>query len=383
MMSLSKKKIMLITERRADYSRFKPILKLIKNDKNLNYNLIVTGLHLLKTHGKTIKEIKKDGFVVHKVIKNFNDKSLNKSGAEMTTALGKVFLELSNYVKKINPDIILSGFDIGANFALTVVGAHLNIPVAHIQGGEVTGSIDESLRHAMSKFSNYHFVANQDAKIRLIKMGEIKKDIFVVGCPSIDALNFEKDLSFKKICERFNLDSKKKFILLIQHPVTSELNASKLQIIETLKAIKKTGIQALIILPNNDAGYFDIVKNIKNSKLKWTETFSLAEYKTLLKKCSVLVGNSSSGIHEAATYKIPVVNIGTRQNKRLKPKNVISVGYKSKNIFKAINLATSLKFKKKISKIKNPYGSGNSAKKIIRILKKIDLNRSTQKTISY
>lgn len=383
MMSLSKKKIMLITERRADYSRFKPILKLIKNDKNLNYNLIVTGLHLLKTHGKTIKEIKKDGFVAHKVIKNFNNKSLNKSGAEMTTALGKVFLELSNYVKKINPDIILSGFDIGANFALTVVGAHLNIPVAHIQGGEVTGSIDESLRHAMSKFSNYHFVANQDAKIRLIKMGEIKKDIFVVGCPSIDALNSEKDLSFKKICERFNLDSKKKFILLIQHPVTSELNASKLQIIETLKAIKKTGIQALIILPNNDAGYFDIVKNIKNSKLKWTETFSLAEYKTLLKKCSVLVGNSSSGIHEAATYKIPVVNIGTRQNKRLKPKNVISVSYKSKNIFKAINLATSLKFKKKISKIKNPYGSGNSAKKIIRILKKIDLNRSTQKTISY
>ena len=173
MMSLSKKKIMLITERRADYSRFKPILKLIKNDKNLNYNLIVTGLHLLKTHGKTIKEIKKDGFVVHKVIKNFNDKSLNKSGAEMTTALGKVFLELSNYVKKINPDIILSGFDIGANFALTVVGAHLNIPVAHIQGGEVTGSIDESLRHAMSKFSNYHFVANQDAKIRLIIVGLI------------------------------------------------------------------------------------------------------------------------------------------------------------------------------------------------------------------
>ena len=171
--------------------------------------------------------------------------------------------------------------------------------------------------------------------------------------------------------------------MLIQHPVTSELNVSKLQIIETIKAIKKTGIQALIILPNNDAGYFDIVKNIKNSKLKWTETFSLAEYKTLLKKCSVLVGNSSSGIHEAATYKIPVVNIGTRQNKRLKPKNVISVSYKSKNIFKAINLATSLKFKKKISKIKNPYGSGNSAKKIIRILKKLDLNRSTQKTISY
>ncbi len=127
----------------------------------------MTGLHLLKSHGNTKNEIKSDNFKISKEIKNFQDDGKNTTGAGMAKAMGKVFLQLSEYVEKIKPDIILSGFDIGANFVLTVVGAHLNIPVAHIQGGEVTGSIDESLRHAMSKFSNYHYVANNDAKKRL------------------------------------------------------------------------------------------------------------------------------------------------------------------------------------------------------------------------
>ena len=297
--------------------------------------------------------------------------------------MGKVFLQLSEYVEKIKPDIILSGFDIGANFVLTVVGAHLNIPVAHIQGGEVTGSIDESLRHAMSKFSNYHYVANNDAKKRLVKMGEISKDVHVVGCPSIDALLLEKELNLKKLLKKFRLNEKKKFLLLIQHPITTEVSRSENQIVKTLKAIRKSSIQTLIILPNNDSGYLNIVKKIKKSEFRWTKTLTLSEYKTLLKNCSVLVGNSSSGIHEASTFKIPVVNIGSRQNKRLKPKNVVNVAHDEKQIFKAIKLVLKKSFKAKISKIKNPYGNGRSAKKIVNLLKNIDLSRNTQKTINY
>ena len=255
-----KKKILIITERRADYSRFKPVLNLIKKDKKLEYKLVVTGLHLLKSHGYTINEIKKDKFKISKKIKNFTKKENIMTGAGMTRAMGKIFFELSNYVEKERPDIILSGFDIGANFVLTVIGAHLNIPIAHIQGGEVTGSIDESLRHAMSKFSNYHLVANKDAKNRLIKMGEIKKDIFIVGCPSIDALKHEKEKNFKKLCKKFKIEPMQKFILLIQHPVTSEEKYSSDQIEETLHAIRKIGYQTLIILPNNDTGYYAIVK---------------------------------------------------------------------------------------------------------------------------
>lgn len=378
-----KRKVLLITERRADYSRFKPIINEIKKDKILDYRLVVTGLHLLKSHGNTKNEIKSDNFKISKEIKNFQDDGKNTTGAGMAKAMGKVFLQLSEYVEKIKPDIILSGFDIGANFVLTVVGAHLNIPVAHIQGGEVTGSIDESLRHAMSKFSNYHYVANNDAKKRLVKMGEISKDVHVVGCPSIDALLLEKELNLKKLLKKFRLNEKKKFLLLIQHPITTEVSRSENQIVKTLKAIRKSSIQTLIILPNNDSGYLNIVKKIKKSEFRWTKTLTLSEYKTLLKNCSVLVGNSSSGIHEASTFKIPVVNIGSRQNKRLKPKNVVNVSHDEKQIFKAIKLVLKKNFKAKISKIKNPYGNGRSAKKIVNLLKNIDLNRNTQKTINY
>jgi UDP-hydrolysing UDP-N-acetyl-D-glucosamine 2-epimerase len=378
-----KRKVLLITERRADYSRFKPIINEIKKDKILDYRLVVTGLHLLKSHGNTKNEIKSDNFKISKEIKNFQDDGKNTTGAGMAKAMGKVFLQLSEYVEKIKPDIILSGFDIGANFVLTVVGAHLNIPVAHIQGGEVTGSIDESLRHAMSKFSNYHYVANNDAKKRLVKMGEISKDVHVVGCPSIDALLLEKELNLKKLLKKFRLNEKKKFLLLIQHPITTEVSRSENQIVKTLKAIRKSSIQTLIILPNNDSGYLNIVKKIKKSEFRWTKTLTLSEYKTLLKNCSVLVGNSSSGIHEASTFKIPVVNIGSRQNKRLKPKNVVNVAHDEKQIFKAIKLVLKKSFKAKISKIKNPYGNGRSAKKIVNLLKNIDLSRNTQKTINY
>ena len=188
---MSKKiKIALITERRADYSRFKPLLEIVKKDKQLEYNLIVTGLHLLDNHGKTINEIKKDGFKISHKLKMFYN-SYKGDGASMVESMGNILNEIPKVLTNIKPDLILAGFDIGANFAIVVTGAHLNIPIAHIQGGELSGSIDESLRHSMSKFSNFHFVSNDDSKKRLIKMGENKKNIFVVGCPSIDALKIK------------------------------------------------------------------------------------------------------------------------------------------------------------------------------------------------
>lgn len=187
-----KRKILIITERRADYSRFKPILNIMNQSKNLEYELIVTGSHLLKKHGYTINEIKKDNFKINYKIKNFSNKQKFNDGESMILGIGKILISISKIIKKSNPDIILSGFDIGGNFALTIAGAHLNIPVVHIQGGEVTGSIDESLRHAMSKFSNYHLVANSDAKKRLIKMGELKKKYLCCWVPFIRCIIFSK-----------------------------------------------------------------------------------------------------------------------------------------------------------------------------------------------
>ena len=305
-------------------------------------------------------------------------------GESMVVAIGNVLKKISLVIKKSRPDIILTGFDIGANFALTVAGAHLNIPVAHIQGGEVTGSIDESIRHSMSKFSNYHLVANLDAKKRLIRMGEQKNKIFIVGCPSLDALFQEPVISDKEIKKRFKIDCNKLFFIVIQHPVTTEHKLSKNQITETIQAIKKTKAQALFILPNNDSGHLDIINEIRKNKLNWSESLSLSEYRSLLMKASILIGNSSSGIHEAASFRLPVINIGSRQNGRLQPKNVVNVDYNRKNILNKIKFCLNNRnYIKSLKKLQNPYGDGNSAYKIIKVLKEINLLETTQKRNSY
>jgi GDP/UDP-N,N'-diacetylbacillosamine 2-epimerase (hydrolysing) len=378
-------KIFIVTERRADFSRFKPIIKLIKKENKINYQLVVTGLHLVKKYGYTINEIKKDKIKIHNKFVMFNKKYFyHNDGAAMSDAMGIAFRNLSKILKKSKPDLILSGFDIAANFALTVCGAHMNIPVAHIQGGEVSGTIDESIRHGMSKFSNIHFTANKETKNRLIKMGEIKKNIFAVGCPSIDALKSEKLITHKKIFAKFKLDLTKPYSIVIQHPVTSEIYSAKKQMKQTILALRKFDMQHLIIFPNNDAGSAKIIKMIEKSNLNYVPSLNLAEYKTLLTNCEILIGNSSSGIHEAATFKIPVVNIGTRQNGRSKPKNVLSVDHKQMEIIKAIKLGLSNRFKKKIKNIRNPYGDGNSATKILKIIKSLNLKKfNTQKKITY
>ncbi len=195
-----KKKIFLVTERRADYTKFRPILKEISKSKKLDYFLIVTGSHLLKEHGKTITEIKNDGFKITSVFHMFKN-TKNDTGAEMTRAFGRAIIKLSDIIEKIKPDIILTGFDIGANFAASIIGAHMNIVVAHVEGGEVTGTIDESIRHATSKFAHLHFTSHSDASNRLKKMGENPKYIFTVGNPSLDAIINIKNIP-KNILEK-------------------------------------------------------------------------------------------------------------------------------------------------------------------------------------
>lgn len=352
----------------------------------MDYLLVVTGIHLLKKYGYSINEIKAEKFKIYKKFKIYDSK-FNKEddGAGMSRALGQAVIKLSDILKKTKPDLILSGFDIAANFAATVAGAHMNIPVAHIQGGEVSGNIDESLRHATSKFSHFHFTANLETKKRLIKMGEISKNIYAVGCPSIDALMQEKDTSKKTIIKKFGINVEKKFLLIIQHPVTSELNYVQKQIRETVSAISKFKLSSIFVFPNNDAGSSKIIKIIEKKKLNCARTLNLSEYKTLLKNCSVLIGNSSSGIHEALSFFKPVINIGTRQQGRFKPKNIINVGYNSKQIFKTIvKCINDLNFLNKVKKLKNPYGDGKSSEKIIKIIKKLKLDQSViQKQITY
>jgi UDP-hydrolysing UDP-N-acetyl-D-glucosamine 2-epimerase len=304
--------------------------------------------------------------------------------SEMTKAFGNAVINLSQIIKKIKPDIVFTGFDIGANFASAIIGAHMNIPVAHLEAGEVTGTIDESIRHATSKFAHIHFTTNLQAKRRLVKMGEYSKNIYVVGNPSLDEIKKIKKIPVKKLEKEFNIDFNLPVILLIQHTVTTEIEKIDKYFLESINAIKELNVQCIIISGNSDAGSKKIFNIIKKSKIQSHSSLSFTKYINLLRNCSVLVGNSSSGIMEAPFLGIPSVNIGTRQNGRPTAKSVKNAPYNKNLIKRAIKNTIKNKKSKNLKNICNLYGDGNSSKKIVKILEKINLNEiSIQKKLAY
>jgi GDP/UDP-N,N'-diacetylbacillosamine 2-epimerase (hydrolysing) len=373
------RKIFIVVERRADYSRYKPILEKLKQDSFFRIHLVVTGICLLDFHGKDVNYIRDDGFEIAAELEMFTANRPDTTG-EMVRSMARVMSYLVDELERAKPDLVLSGFDIGANMAVTMAAAHMNIPVAHIQGGEVTGSIDESIRHAMSKFSHIHFPATELSKQRLIRMGEDPKNIFVVGCPSIDVLVNTPNVNRKRLEEFFNLDFSMPVLLMIQHPVTTEVFDSFSQIKETVEAIEESAIQTVVLLPNNDAGYSNIIEYIKESNLKWFPSLPGDIFINLYRNISALIGNSSSGIHETPTMGIPAINIGNRQQGRERASNVIDVENNKKSIIAGIKKAIyDEDFRDMVSKIENPYGDGTSAQRIVDILRTISLDNLVQK----
>jgi GDP/UDP-N,N'-diacetylbacillosamine 2-epimerase (hydrolysing) len=379
-----KRKILFVTERRADYSKLRPVINEIKKSEKFEYYLVVTGSHLLKKHGYTINEIKKDGFQIHKKFKMFEEND-DDSPSTMTMGFGKAIIKLTKIIKTLKPDLIFSGFDIGANFAAAVIGAHMNIHVAHLEGGEITGTIDESIRHAISKFAHIHFTSNEQATKRLIKMGELSENIFTVGNPSLDVIKSLKIISKKKLENEFNINFDKPLLLIVQHTVTTEINKIDKYFLETINAIKETNQQSIIISGNADAGSQRIKKIIKNSNILNYENLPFIKYISLLYHSSAIIGNSSSGIMEAPFLHIPSINIGTRQEGRGKTKSIINVKYDKHQIKMAINKTlTDKKFLNSIKNQNNEHGNGTSSKKIIQILEKLNFEKiSIQKKLAY
>ena len=379
-----KKKILFVTERRADFSKLRSVINEIEKSKKFDYYLVVTGSHLLKKYGKTINEIKKDGFRIYKKFNMFYENEEDSLDI-MTMAFGRAVINLTKIIKSLKPDLIFVGFDIGANFAASVVGAHMNIHVAHLEGGEISGTIDESIRHATSKFSHIHFTSNKNATKRLIKMGESPKNIFTVGNPSLDIIKSSKFFSKQQLENEFHINLKKPLALILQHTVTTEINKIDKYFLETIKAIKEYDIQSIIIAGNIDAGSQKIKKIIENSNITFYENLPFVKYISLLYHSSVIIGNSSSGIMEAPFLHIPSINIGTRQAGRGEIQSIINVKYEKNEIKKAIKKAvTDKKFLNSIKKQKNLHGNGTTSKKIIKILEKLNFEKiSIQKKISY
>ena len=379
-----KKKILFVTERRADFSKLRSIINEVEKSNKFDYYLVVTGSHLLKKYGHTVDEIKKDGYKIYKKFNMFYENE-EDSLSTMTMAFGRAIINLTKIIKSLKPDLIFAGFDIGANFAASVVGAHMNIHVAHLEGGEISGTIDESIRHATSKFAHIHFTSNENATKRLIKMGELKKNIFTVGNPSLDIIKSMEILSKNQLEQEFKIDLKNPLVLVVQHTVTTEINKIDRYFLETIMAIKELNIQSIIIAGNVDAGSQKIKKIIKNSKIKYYDNLPFIKYISLLYHSSVIIGNSSSGIMEAPFLHIPSVNIGTRQSGRSKIQSIINVNYNKNEIKKAIKKALlDKKFLNSVKRQKNPHGNGMASKKIIQILEKMDFdNILIQKKLSY
>ncbi|MDI6786042.1 MAG: UDP-N-acetylglucosamine 2-epimerase [bacterium] len=380
------KKIAVITGNRADYGIYYPILKTILAHSNLELFLIVTGSHLSPDFGNTIDEILRDGFNIKAKVDMLPD---DDTGAAMAKSLGKGIIGITKALELIQPNILLILGDRGEMMAGAIAGAHMNIVVAHIHGGEVSGTIDESLRHAITKLSHIHLVATNKSAKRIIKLGEQKNMVFVVGAPRLDTILNQKLIEPSIIAKKFNLDLSRPILLAVQHPVTTEINEAAWQMKQTMQALKKLSLQTILMLPNSDAGGQAMIKIIKEFKdCSFINSFSSLphlEYLSLMKIAKVMVGNSSSGIIEAPSFHLPVVNIGTRQQGRQCSNNIINVKYNKVEIIKAINKALfDENFRKRIKNCKNPYGDGKASSIIVKILNKIKITPNLlQKKLTY
>ncbi len=374
-MAKRKIKIFCVTGTRADYPRVKPVLKLLNNDKLFDLNIIVTGQHLERKFGYTIDEIIKDKFKIIGKVKIFNN---DDSIFGMNKALSKCFVGISKIIERNKPDLLLLTVDRIETLGAALAGTTSNIPIAHIQGGEVTGTLDETIRHCVTKMSHIHFPANEDAKKRIIKMGESKSSVYNVGCPYIDYINKENYLSRKELSNILKINLSNKFGIFTQHPVTSEINENYNNFKISINAISKfKNINFICLYSNADAGGRKINDALKNTKNMFVfKNLKEHIFLSLMKHASFMLGNSSAGIREAPSFNLPVINIGTRQNGRLRAKNVIDVDHNTNKIIKAIKYALNNEnFLNNLKSIKNPYGDGKASKRIVSILKKIDTNK--------
>ena len=384
---LKRRKILVTTGTRAEYGILRPVLKKIHESKKLDLLLVVTGTHNSKKYGMTINEIKKDGFKIYKILrilpKSDTSYSITYSLAETITAFSKIF-------KKSKPDINVIIGDRDEMLGSAIAAYHMNIPNAHIHGGDRSGGLDEYNRHAITKMSNIHFAATKESLSRILKLGENPKYVFQTGSTSVDEIKNKRITKKRDLEKSFDLKfNDNNVVLFAYHPVTTEIKKSVKEVQNILEAIVELNYTCIIISPNSDAGrnriFSEISKYSKKYKfLKVFTTVPRSDYLGLLKNSTLLVGNSSSGMIEASYFDIPVINIGNRQKNRERGNNVIDVnGISKKTIHKAFQKAIRI-HKNKKKTLKSPFGDGNASLKIVKKLENLSLDKDLiQKELMY
>jgi UDP-hydrolysing UDP-N-acetyl-D-glucosamine 2-epimerase len=382
------RKIAVVITARPSYSRVKTVLMAIKKHPELELQLIVAASALLDRYGSAVNYIEKDGFEIAAKVFNVLEGE-NLTAAAKTTGIG--ILELSTVFDNLRPDIVVTVADRFETMATAISASYMNIPLAHIQGGEVTGNIDEKVRHSITKLSDYHFVASENARQRVIRLGENPDMVFNTGCPSIDIaqqvaknakLTFNPYEKYGGVGSQPNLDNG--YIVVMQHPVTNEYQDSRKHIEATLRAIQQIGKPTLWFWPNVDAGADGTSTGIRSFREKhamenvhFFKNMEGDDFLNLLNNSLCLVGNSSVGIRECAYLGVPVVNIGSRQNRRDRGENVVDVSYDEDDIVASMHAI----LEKKPRAASQIYGGGDAGEQIAKLLKELPLQ--FHKTITY
>lgn len=381
------RKIAVITGSRGEYGYIRPILKLIQKTKALEYAIVASNLHLLSAFGKTVNEIENDGFEItdriFMALDGYTPTSMNKS-------MGVFMISIADTLSRLKPDIILLAGDRGEQLMAAMAAFTMNIPVAHIQAGERSGNVDGMTRHAITRFAHLHFASGEDATERLRKMGEQEFRIHMTGAPQLDELVTGAYKSAKDVAEELRLDLSKPILLVVQHPVIEDSKCVEWQANEVLEAVSTFGYQTVIVFPNNDAGSQEIRNAISRysdrPNFRVSPSMPRDLYLGLLKVCSCIVGNSSSGIIEAPVFEIPAVNVGTRQRDRYCGNNVISTPYRIKTIIHSIKTAFHPSFAGtfKFDPIFPYFADGKASERIVRLLETTPLDEQLMtKQIAY
>ncbi|MGG5309186.1 UDP-N-acetylglucosamine 2-epimerase [Enterococcus mundtii] len=381
------KKVLIVSGTRADYGIYKPVASALKKD-GWDVSFIISGMHLANKYGLTKELITADKF---EIVGEIHSLFLENTKGNMARSLS---LELSGFTtifEKYEPDFVILLGDRGEMLAAAIACLYLGIKTAHIHGGERSGTVDESIRHAISKLASIHFTATEKSKERLLKMGEDSWRVFNVGAPRIDTIANSKLPSYKEIKKKYNLNfDEKKYALQIFHPVVTEMDKINQQVMTLINAMRDQNFHILCILPNSDAGSELIRKIYQENSLSnicYITNLASDEYLTILKESKFMIGNSSSGIIEAASFKIPVINLGSRQNGREQSKNTINVKLEVEEIQLALKKIQSPLFLDNLSNVKNIYGDGKSSQRIVEKLNQILIDKEElkwiQKRIAY
>lgn len=351
-MTLTKRKIVFLTGTRADFGKLKSLIEITRNHVEFEVHIFVTGMHMLEAYGYTYLEVKKCGYDnIHSFSNHTDEKTMDLS-------LAKTIEGFSSVVRELIPDLIVVHGDRLEAMAGAIVGALNNVLVAHVEGGEVSGTIDELIRHSVSKMSHIHFVSNVKAKQRLIQMGELEQSVHVIGSPDVDLMLSPNLPSLEKVKAYYQIDFPTYGIAMF-HPVTTEYANMKCYAQEFVQAILESDRDYVVIFPNNDLGstfILDEYKRLENHpRFRVFPSIRFEYFLTLLKNAELMVGNSSAGIREAPYYGIPVVNIGTRQQNRALHQDIINSGYQKDEILQGIHVASQSEFEKE-----DLFGKGNS-----------------------